>query len=217
MWDARSKDRSGDGGETRYTRGSYQDGSWDVWAEYRKTAFMNWWHFISSCCTRCCWRAFSVTCLSSTLVIELFGWHTEAMCLFLDYTVPPLDHFGPFYLNTHNGMGQKMHWKSRDVEKNWAQSIEGGSISMSSQRCQDASTGCKCWHVTQPWTTAARQWCKREKKTTLRILITMWMSVNRNVWHTAKDSPWGGQRGGLVGTPKLYTHNKVLSVWRRSS
>lgn len=43
----------------------------------------------------------------------------------------------------------------------------------------------------------------------------MWMSVNKNVWHIAKDSSrrWQvGRRGG----EKICTHNnKVASVWRR--
>lgn len=52
----------------------------------------------------------------------------------------------------------------------------------------------------QPWATSAERWRKREKSTQ-RILICMWMSINKNVWHIAKDSSWRWQVGG--GTKKF--------------
>lgn len=56
----------------------------------------------------------------------------------------------------------------------------------------------------QPWATSAKRWRKREKSTQ-RILICMWMSVNKNVWHIAKDSSWRWQVGGRrVGGAKKF-------------
>lgn len=50
----------------------------------------------------------------------------------------------------------------------------------------------------------------KRQKSTLRMWISIWMSVNRNVWHIAKRFPL---KGGL----NLCIHNKVLSVEEKSS
>lgn len=114
---------------------------------------------------------------------------------------------------------QKADWKAPRRWKEFGFSSqrieEEAALTRAGLPCQDASTGCKYWHVMQPWATSAKRWRKREKSTQ-RILICMWMSVNKNVWHIAKDSSWRWQVGGEGGDEKICTHdNKVVSVWRR--
>lgn len=113
------------------------------------------------------------------------------------------------FAKRHFETRQKADWKAPRRWKEFGISSqrieEEAALTWAGLRCQDASTGCKYWHVMQPWATSAKRWRKREKSTQ-RILICMWMSVNKNVWHIAKDSSWRWQvGGGGVGRKNLYS------------
>lgn len=84
------------------------------------------------------------------------------------------------FLYKHTETWQKIHWKSCDAEKNlglkptnWG----GSCISVSILCCQDASAGCKCWHVMQPWTIPALPWCKKKNLHWGSSLAYEWVST----------------------------------------
>lgn len=102
-----------------------------------------------------------------------------------------------------------MHWKSNNTEKNlgckptyWG----GNGISISRLRRQDASTGCKCWHVMQPWTIAALRWCKKEKST---LRKNPHYHMNECQQECMADSEGGGEHEAL------YTQQSVVCMEER--